>query len=165
MKKFLALILGCVALPLALTSCDDDNDLPDVDVTVNFDSSVHSDDRDLYEEKGEPITVRSIEVAIRDAGKKAIATAAIYYLNGARIGASVVSPLAFTYPTENLPVGTYDFNVEVEILAVDKTPAFGVLGYKMHVVDNISDIPGEPQPESPDASGATVTSHPTLHSK
>lgn len=165
MKKFLALILGCVALPLALTACDDDNDLPDVDVTVNFDSTVHSHDGELYVVKGEPVSVSSIEVTNRDAGKKAIATAAIYYLNGARIGASVVAPLAFTYPTDNLPVGTYDLNVEVEILALDKTPAFGVLGYKIHVVEKLSDVPGEPQPETPDTPGATVISHPTLHSK
>ena len=107
MKKFMTLLLGLVALPLAMTSCDDDNDLPDVDVTVTFDNATKAEDGSMYIVKGNPISVSSIEVTNREAGKKAIATAAIYYLDGVRIGASVVSPLAIlrlaiTTSTSNL---------------------------------------------------------------
>lgn len=161
MKKFLILLLGLVSLPMVFTACDDDNDLPDVDVTVNFDNAVKDDDGPIYIVKGSPISVTSIEVTNREPGKKAIATAAIYYLDGVRIGASVVSPLAFSFPTENLETGTYDFNIELEILAVDKTPAFGVLGYKLKIVASADELPGGQVPDTP----APTTGHIKLHAK
>ncbi|MDE7126149.1 MAG: hypothetical protein K2O12_06700 [Muribaculaceae bacterium] len=161
MKKYLTLLLGLVTFMFVFTACDDDDDLPDVDITVNFENAVQADDGTLNVVKGNPISVTSIDVTNREAGKKAIATAAIYYLDGVRIGASVVSPLAFSFPTENLPLGVYDFNIEVEILAVDKTPAFGVLGYKIKIVENATDIPGDQTPEE----GVSTTNHPDLHAK
>lgn len=161
MKKFMTLLLGLVVLPLAMTSCDDDNDLPDVDVTVTFDNATKAEDGSMYIVKGNPISVSSIYVTNREAGKKAIATAAIYYLDGIRIGASIVSPLAFSFPTENLEVGDYDFNIELEILAVDKTPAFGIVGYKLHIVESADDIPGGETPETP----AQSVGHIQLHAK
>ncbi len=161
MKKILTILFTLTAIPLVFTACDNDNDLPDVDITVNFENAVRADDGRIYIVKGNPISVTSIEVTNREAGKKAIATAAIYYLNGLRVGASVISPLSFSLSTDNLPTGTYDLNIEVEIIAVDKTPAFGVLGYKLCLVENESEIPGNQPPEG----SASVTGRPSLHSK
>jgi len=73
----------------------------------------------------------------------------------------VISPLAFSLSTDNLPAGTYDFNIEVEIIAVDKTPAFGVLGYKICIVENESEIPGNQTPEN----NTPVTGRLSLHAK
>lgn len=161
MKKILTILFVLTAIPLVFTACDDDNDLPDVDITVNFENAVRADDGRIYIVKGTPLSVTSIEVTNREAGKKAIATAAIYYLDGLRVGASVISPLAFSLSTDNLPAGTYDFNIEVEIIAVDKTPAFGVLGYKICIVENESEIPGNQTPEN----NTPVTGRLSLHAK
>lgn len=139
MKKFFYLLL---ALPLVMVACsDDDDDLPKVDVSVEFEN-VTEVDGTLYVVQGDEMEVAAINVTNLESGKKAIATAAIYYLDGYRLGASVISPFSFTIPTENLTPGKYTLNVETEIFAVDKTPAFAVLGYDVVVVGSADEIPG-----------------------
>lgn len=158
MKKFFYLLL---ALPLFMASCsDDDDDLPRVNITVDFGNTTQVED-DLYVVKGDTIKINSINVTNLEAGKKAIATAAVYYLNGLRIGASVISPFEFRIPTDNLSVGDYDLNIETEIFAVDKTPAYAVLGYDIEIVASADDIPGG----APRAQGATITVQPNLKEK
>lgn len=157
MKKLFYLLF---ALPFMMVACsDDDNDLPKVDISVDFEN-VAEVDGSFYVVKGEPIEISAINVTNREAGKKALATAAIYYLDGYRLGASVISPFAFEISTDNLSAGEYNLNIETEVFAVDKAPAFAVLGYKIVVVDSADDIPS-------DANGPSVVKieHPSLKAK
>jgi len=54
MKKILTILFVLTAIPLVFTACDDDNDLPDVDITVNFENAVRADDGRIYIVKGTP---------------------------------------------------------------------------------------------------------------
>lgn len=157
MKKFFYLLF---ALPLFFAACDDDDNLPQVDITVDFENATKVDDA-MYVVKGDTLVVDAINVTNRESGKKAIATGAIYYLDGLRIGASVISPFYFRIPTDNLPAQEYTLNIETEIFAVDKAPAYAVLGYNFKVVDSADDIPGN----APARQGVRFSENPDLKAK
>ena len=158
MKKLFYLMM--LALPMIFVACDDDDNLPRVDITVDFDN-VANVDGELYIVKGDSLIVNSINVTNLESGKKAIATSAIYYLDGIRIGASIFSPFYYRFPTENLELDSYRFSIETEIFAVDKTPAVALLSYDLTVVESKEDIPNGIDP----GQGATLSDTPTLKNK
>ena len=158
MKKLFYLMM--LALPMIFVACDDDDNLPRVDITVDFDN-VANVDGVLYIVRGDSLIVNSINVTNLESGKKAIATSAIYYLDGIRIGASIFSPFYYRFPTENLEPDSYRFSIETEIFAVDKTPAVALLSYYLTVVESKEDIPNGIDP----GQGATLSDTPTLKNK
>ena len=76
MKKLYYVLL--MALPvLYFASCDDDNNLPDVDVSIQVDGGVSVDGK-IYVVQGDTLKVESINVINNEEGKEAIITSATY---------------------------------------------------------------------------------------
>lgn len=156
MKKFIYL-LALLVPALALVSChDDDNDVPNVDFTINFENAVRVDGT-LYVVKGESLKITGIDVENNEPGKGAMITAATYYWDGYYIGATVQPPFGFEYNIgENVPVGKHQIEIECPLFAVDKSPATAIVYMYVQVVASEEEIPGQGTPE------ARVTPHITL---
>lgn len=155
MKK---LFLMMLAVPfLMATSCDDDNDLPNVDVAVNFQDVTRVDDV-IYVVQGEPLTVESI--TLEDHTKKgAVIGGAEFFWDYEHLLSTIVQPYKMTLDTEGILVGNHLFQIAISIYAVDYSPCEGYMAYKVKVVESADDIPSdgdtEPNPSIAAAIRAT----------
>lgn len=143
MKKFYYLLL--LALPFAFAACSDDDDLPDVDFSIDVSGAVNVDNA-LYVVKGDAFKIESIQVVNNDKDKKAIITSADYYWDYYHIGANFQSPYGFEIQTtEETRVGEHLLEIECPVYAVDKSPAIALVAYSVYVVENADDIPAGTQ--------------------
>lgn len=137
MKKLLYLLF---LLPLfSLASCHDDDDLPNVDVTVTVSNVAVVDGDDIYVVQGDTLGVDG--VAVKGNGGKAAIYGVTYSLDGLAYVASPISPFGLTLPTGNLKIGEYDLDLMFDLLQEDKTPATAALDYDVHVVADKNSIP------------------------
>jgi len=88
MKKILFLLLAI--MPLALVSCHDENDLPDVDFTVTVTGGTYVDGS-IYVVQGENLVINSILVHNKENGKAAMINSAAYYWDGYYLGTAIPS--------------------------------------------------------------------------
>ncbi len=152
MKKFYYLLL---ALPLMLfASChDDDNDIPDVDLSVQFENATLANDT-LYVVQGDTVLIADIQL-INNTGKKgAVGNVNIYW------DRFYVTPvfLPFSFETANQPVGRHLLGVEASVFVVDYPVCFGYMEYPVKIVKDESQIPtGTPDP--------TIGGHASISSK
>lgn len=147
MKKFLSLLLIAIPLSFAVTSCNDDNDLPNVDMSIAI-SGGQRVDNVIYVVQGDTLQIDSIGVTNNEPGKAAAITAATYYWDYQRLGTSLLPPYGFavvtTAPTANTPgtpLGKHLLEITCPLLAVDKEVATCVLAYTVQVVASPDDIP------------------------
>jgi hypothetical protein len=144
MKK---LLFACLlALPLAFVapSCDDDENLPDVELNVSF-SGAKFIDGALFVVQGDTITIDSVTVTNLEKGKAAALMSATYYWDAFRLGTAVVQPYKFQIVTnDSTPVGQHLLQIETPILADDKSAAIGVVSYAVEVVADSTEIPQLP---------------------
>lgn len=141
--KFLAIL---PLLAFGFTSCNDDNDLPNVDITLNI-SGAESVDGTIYLVQGDTLYIDAIDVTNNEPGKAAFISSATYYWDYVNLGTAVVPPYSFAIATnENTPVGRHLLQVEAPVAAVDKELGIAVLTYVVEVVESADDIPaGTPQ--------------------
>lgn len=139
MKKLYYFLL--LALPVMLfASCDDENSLPSVDVSINIEGGVSVNDQ-IYVVQGDTLSVESINVINNEQGKNAIITSATYSWDYAFVGVSVTPPYGAEFVTENMPVGQHLLQIESPLYAVDKSPAMMYMAFKVNVVESVDDIP------------------------
>lgn len=138
MKKLLLMI--AFALPfLAFTSCDDDDKVPNVDVTVQFDGVTRVGNT-LYVVQDQPITISSISIK-DNTSKGAVIGGATYFWDYFRVASTIVNPFEFELSTDGIPAGNHLLQISISIYAVDYSPCVGLLEYKVVIVDNESEIP------------------------
>lgn len=154
MKKIFY-ILFCALPVLAFTSCDDDdNDMPDVDISITVDDAVIDNGR-IYAVAGTDFEVEAIKIVNNEQGKAAIIPYANYYFDYRYIGQSVIEPYGYKiYIPENIEPGNHVLEITMPVYAVDKSPAFAALAYEVVVVESEDDLP---------ETGTTATiSHPAI---
>ena len=126
---------------LAMTSCHDDNDLPDVDFDITFENAVEVDNQ-MYIAKGDTLKVTGITVINNESDDAALITSASYYWDGYYIGSNNQPPFGFEFCIgENVPVGKHEIDITCPIYAVDKSPAIGTVFFYVNVVESQDDIP------------------------
>lgn len=142
MKKSLLYSLLLMAVPvLGFTSCNDDDDLPDVSFQLNVENAVETDGA-IYVVRGDTLKITGIDVINNEKDKSAIITAATYYWDAFRVGTSLVPPFAFSFATnDETPLGHHEIAIECPVYAVDKSAAVANLFYSVEVVAAESDIP------------------------
>lgn len=142
MKKLLYLLL---LLPLGLlASCDSDDDLPDVDITVTFDNVVEGEDA-IYIVKGDSLKIQSVTCKGND-NKQAMVNEVTYVLDGFPLGTSVIAPYGAAIATDNFSAGKFLLGMRMNVLQVDKTLAFGVISFGFKVVESAADLPDGKEP-------------------
>lgn len=139
MKK---LFLFLLALPfVAFTSCDDDDKVPNVDMTVQL-SNCTLVDNTIYVVKGETFTVDAVTID-NHSGKDVMIGGVEYYWDYYRLNGSVTPPYTLSFATEGIPAGSHYLQIIASIYAVDYEPCVGVVGYKVKIVNSEADIPTE----------------------
>lgn len=128
----------------AATSCDDDDDLPDVDVTMAYDNVV-LEGNELYVVKGDTLKVMGITCKGND-GKQATVTNVTYAIDGFPMWRPFFAPYGVGIVTDDLTAGKYVLNVSMNILQVDKTVAAGVTNQTFNVVEAATDLPDGLEP-------------------
>jgi len=154
MKRIFYLTLALFALPFVVTSCSDDDDLPNVDYKIQI-SGGYMDPTDnvIYIEQGNTLTIESLGVVNLDSDKPAMINNARYYWDYIFLGDSWIQPFTFSVDVDrDTPVGDHLLSIKTQVLAVDKEVAVGIVNYTVRVVDNPDDIPGDiiPSPDTPD---------------
>lgn len=135
------------------TSCsDDDNDLPNVDLSLTV-SNCAQVDGVIYVVQGQTLQIDAINIKNNEEGKGAAITHATYYWDYQPLGIAVAPPFAFnivtTKPEGDVPgtaLGKHLLQIEMQIVAVDKEVAVGAMVYQVNVVESEDDIPDGVQP-------------------
>jgi len=157
MKKFMYLALA--ALPvLAVTACSDDDDTPDVDISVNYENGVQVEDT-VYAVMGDTLKITGIEVKAKRPGKKATGGIVTYNLNGVTYFVSAVAPYPCYIPTSDFVAGRYVLGMLMPIFEVDCTPATAYMEMPLKFVENADQIPSTSTP----GTNGRVTLHPDVH--
>lgn len=143
MKKIHLLLMSVVAfaMSLGLTSCNDDNDLPNVDMSITI-SGAKAVDGTIYVVQGDTLTIDAITVKNLDSNKNAAITAATYYWDYYRLGTAMIPPYGFNIATTSeTSLGKHLLEIESPVYAVDKAPAVGIQVYDVVVVSSEDEIP------------------------
>ena len=156
MKRFFYLLLMIVPV-LALTSCDDGNDFPDVSIRVDFEG-VTRVGNSLYVVQGEPLTVASVTM-VDHTPKGAVIGSANYFWDYYNLGGTIQRPYGITIDTDGVALGTHILQISVSIYAVDYSPCMGYLDYRVVVVASPDDIPGGNDSEVNPSLGLTITDY------
>lgn len=136
MKKLIYLLF---LLPLALLgSCSDDDDLPNVDLTISFDN-VAADGSVIYVVKGEPFEVTS--VSVKGIGSKALVTSVTYYWDYLCLGTLPVAPFCYKFGTDYTHTGNHLLGMTIEVAQEGKSLGFTGALYHVKVVDSVDDLP------------------------
>lgn len=144
MKKILKLLvlplLACLPMT-AFVSCGDDDDTPDVDLSISIEDATVVDDV-IYVVKGETLKITAVNIKNNEPGKKALITSATYFVDGVRLGTIIIPPYGFEIPFKrDAAVGGHAMQIVCDIAAEGKALGIAVLNYDVVVVEDASDIP------------------------
>lgn len=149
MKKLFSLLLLALPLTFLATSCSDDDDLPNVDITVKM-SNCKKLDNTIYVVRGQTLDIDGITVKNLDGDKPALITQATYYWDYYVLGTSVIAPYGFQIATvapteevEGTPLGKHLLVIEMPVLAEDKSVATGIVDFVVQVVESEDQIPAD----------------------
>ena len=140
MKRLLYLLL---MLPLLgfITSCDDDKDLPQVSLSLNYEGGTEENGI-IYVVQGDTLEITGLR-AIPDEGTKAATVTNVRYsFDGVPIGAYPVSPFEFSINTADLELGEHAIGVVATVLQVDKEVGFAVAQFPIKIVADDGQEPG-----------------------
>lgn len=142
MKKLIYLLL---LLPLAmLGGCHDDDDLPNVDVTVNYDNVVRADDGTIYVVAGTNLDIK--DLSIKGVGGNAAIVSMEYWWNGGVFAWDPYGPFVVDINTTGMKASRNTLTLYLDIAQVDKTLAFGVISVPVVVVESADDLPAGTEP-------------------
>lgn len=144
MKKLFYLFL---ALPLALISCSDDNDLPNVEIYATFEGGTQVDDV-YYVVQGQELQVTAVNIVNHD-DKEAALGGVRYFWDYMPIGTTITAPYAINIETEKMPVGNHLLQAEMPVYAVGYPICTGYMAKKIAVVAEQEDIPEVDTPADP----------------
>lgn len=153
MKKFLYLLLALPLLGFLTTSCDDDDkDLPNVSLTIDYTGGTEEDGV-VSVLQGNTLEITSLNVIPAEGTKEATLTNVVYFLDGIPVGRTGIQPFAININTTNLEVGEHYLGVQATVLQVGKSVGFAIARFKFNVLPN-DNQPGDGGDESGDGSGS-----------
>ena len=140
LKKFFYLL---AALPLlGLAACNDDDDLPSVDISINYENGVQVGNT-VYAVMGDTLKVTGITATPKRPNRKVEIGIVNYNFDGVPYYTSLVQPYPCYIPTEDFAEGNHYLGVLMPIYEVDCTPATGFVQVNLKFVSDASEIPTE----------------------
>ncbi len=144
MKKFFYLLLALPLFALISACDDDDNKIPDVSISVDYDASTATlKDGAFYVVKGETFKINGLVVTPAPGTGKATLGNTTYFIDGFPFYTTGIAPFGVEIGTSDMEEGTYTLSVNTQILQVDKSLGWGVFQYKMVIVPAPEDQPGD----------------------
>lgn len=140
--KLIRLLLAAALPLLALTSCHDDDDLPDVTLNVDYTGATAADGA-IYVVQGEPFAINSVSVTPVREGKTASVFNVTYGLDGWVLGVAVQAPYALEFDTSVMQVGKHILSMSMDIAETGCTLATGYYATTLYVVASADDIPSD----------------------
>lgn len=139
MKK---LFLALLALPLIgmMTACSSDDDMPQVNIDLNYGNSTVVDNQ-VYVVKPDTFKIESVTVTAAREGKKATNGPVSYFINGVPLGTNPVAPYGIELPTDDMEVGSYAIQLYMPIYEQGCELASSVSEIRLNVVADSADIP------------------------
>ena len=148
MKRIFYLLLVLPLLGL-VSSCSDDKDLPQVNLSIDY-TGATEEDGTLYVVQGETLNVTALRAIPEEGTKAATVGVAAYFWDGIPEGRTAISPFAISINTADMEVGQHYLGVNATVLQVDKEVGFAVTRFPIVIVANENEQPG-------DQDGGTIT--------
>lgn len=140
MKK-LFILLCSLPLLMSMAACDDDDNLPQVDISFEFSNATVSNGT-VYVAQPDTLIVEGITVTPTRPNHVATCVGPVnYWLNGAPIYTTFIAPYGVKIPTDDLTPGTYTLTANMGIAEEGATLATAVTQVKIAVVADASEIP------------------------
>ncbi len=126
---------------VGLNACNDDNDLPNVDFSLEVSGGVCANDT-IYAVAGKTLAIKGIKVDNNESGKGVGIPYADYFLDYRFIARSVVSPYGINIPIAETPVlENHYLEIYAPVYAEGKSPAYAVLYFTVKIVASEDDLP------------------------
>lgn len=143
MKKLFYLFF---LLPFSLLmACNDDNDLPQVDLTLTL-SGVTLVNDNFYTVSGEDIIVEGLSVKSLNGKPSTVANVGYFFDDQLLVGEQPPQPFMGTFSTEGIPAGDHSFGVAGNILQEGSPISNFGIAFKFVIVETEEDLPaGAPE--------------------
>lgn len=161
MKRFLYLLLALPLMGIMASCSDDDKDLPDVTLSVEYSGATLNGDV-LSIPQGQDLVINALKVTPAEGTKQATLGKTTYFIDAIPVYETVVEPFGVTISTDNLEVGNHLFQIRTSIFQVGKEVAFGVFSYTLQITEpQPDDTPTDPgdTPSGSDTPEVTITTH------
>lgn len=134
MKKLFYLLL-LPLLAVMVTACDDDDkDLPNVTLSIEY-SGATEQDGVLTVEQGQILNIDALVVTPAEGTKQATLGQTIYYIDGIPFYSTVVVPFATEINTTGMEIGMHTLGVRSTVYQVDKEIGFALAEFKFQVIE------------------------------
>ena len=148
MKKLLFLL---IVLPFMLVSCDDDEEMPNVDFKVEI-SGGKFIDKTIYVVKGDTLWIENVEIISHD--KNAAMGAVSYFWDGRFILTNPYVPYKIFFPTAGMVLSEHRLHFNCQVYVEDYPIMTAYFDYRVKLVESPDSIPNKPT--QPIVSGYSV---------
>lgn len=143
MKKLFYLLI-LFPLSLMMASCSDDDDLAQVDVSLDV-TGVTEYNGDYYTVVGEEITLDNVK-AVSLTSQPATIQRVAFFIDGVEVFGTIEDPFSASFSTEGFRIGTHVVTMTGIVLQVDKTMTQIGMRVPINVVESEEDLPeGAPE--------------------
>ncbi len=142
MKRIFYLLL---LLPLLMVSCKDDDDMPNLDFTVDITGGKNINGV-IYVVKGDTLKIEKVDVASKD-GKGAAVGAVSYFWDYHFLFTNPIYPYRMSIPTDKMIATNHLLQFNCPVYVVDYPILTAYFDYKVKLVespDSIPDLPAQP---------------------
>lgn len=141
MKKLFSLLLALPLLTLVWSCGDDDDNLPQVDISFNFANATVSNGT-VYVVKPDTLVLDGVLVKATRPGHVATCVGPVnYWLDGYPQGSTFLDPFGLDIYTENLDLGIHTLTANMGIAEEGCSLATAVASIKIAVVADSTSIP------------------------
>ena len=148
MKRIFYLLL---LLPLALVSCKDDDDMPNVDFKVEISGGKYINGA-IYVIKGDTLSIVNIEIMSHD--KKVAMGEVSYFWDGQFLFTNPFPPYKIKIPTDKMVLSEHRLHFNCPVYVEDYPILTAYFDYKVMLVEHSDSIPN--QPSQPITNGYSV---------
>lgn len=148
MKKTIYFFLMLLPL-LGFSACSNNDDLPEVDIVVEFNGLYLSQGR-YYAVQSEPFAVVSLSSRSIDGSEPSAIGGVTYYWNYQPQISTNRLPFRFEIDMSSATVGLNQLGISMTIAQTGKPLFYGTLRYRINVVAQLTDLPEDAKPVTTD---------------
>lgn len=147
MKKLLYLLL-VIPFAMMVTSCTNDDDLPNVDISMSFDNAVVKDGT-VYVVQDSVFSITSLTTKSVDSNQQSAIVNVRYFWNGIPAPGLTWSNFPMEINMANMPQpesGNNILGLDATLLETDKSMSYCTLRIPIKAVEKVEDLPDGMQP-------------------